>query len=181
MAVSKSTRRSTPDTNQLLKEIFRNSQVSKDREQAWSRALLHSETGDPPLRFPVYSSLYLINTSAQQLVDALRTVSDRFSLDETWSVYGQALIQYVRASASRNILAAMTEIEHTEAWLFETQRRLEEKKFFDQDDIYFQVREREKDRIQQGLSPRIRFLDEKPKVNQTESKATKPRSPDKSA
>jgi hypothetical protein len=164
MAVSKSTRRSTPDTNEPLKQIFRQSQVSKDREKAWIRALLGSETGDPPLRFPVYSSLYLINTAAQQLIDALRSVSERFSIDETWSTYQQALVQFVRASASRNILAAMTEIEHTEAWLFETQRKLEEKKFLDPDDVYHHVRDREEERIQQGLPPRIQFVDEEPET-----------------
>jgi hypothetical protein len=162
MAVSKSTRRSTPDTNEPLKQIFRESQVSKDREKAWIHALLDSETGDPPLRFPVYSSLYLINTAAQQLIDALRSVSERFSIDETWSTYQQALVQFVRASATRNILAAMTEIEHTEAWLFETRRKLEEKKFLDPDDIYYQIRVREEERSQQGLPPRIQFLNEEP-------------------
>ena len=162
MAVSKSTRRSTPDTNEPLKQIFRESQVSKDREKAWIHALLDSETGDPPLRFPVYSSLYLINTAAQQLIDALRSVSERFSIDETWSTYQQALVQFVRASASRNVLAAMTEIEHTEAWLFETQRKLEEKKFLDPDDVYYHVRDREAERSLQGLPPRIQFLNEEP-------------------
>lgn len=160
MAVSKNTRRSTTDTNEPLKQIFRQSQVSKDREKAWIHALLHSETGDPPLRFPVYSSLYLINTAAQQLVDALRTVSERFSIDETWSTYQQALVQSVRASASRNILATMAEIELTEAWLFEAQCKIEEEKFRDPDELYLQVREREEERAQQGFPPRIRFLDE---------------------
>jgi hypothetical protein len=83
MAVSKSTRRSTPDTNEPLKPIFRDSQVSKDRKEAWIHALLHSETGDPPLRFPVYNALYQINTASQQLIDAPRSVSERFSIDET--------------------------------------------------------------------------------------------------
>jgi hypothetical protein len=164
MAVSKSTRRSTRDTNQPLREIFQKSPVSKDREQAWIHALLHSETGDPPLRFPVYSSLYLINTAAQQLVDALRTVSERFSIDETWSTYQQALVQSVRASASRNILATMAEIELTESWLFEAQCKIEEDRFRDPDEIYFQVREREEERAKQGFPPRIQFLDEELKV-----------------
>jgi hypothetical protein len=49
MAVCKSTRRFTTDTNEPLKQIFRESPVSKDREKAWIHALLDSETGDPPL------------------------------------------------------------------------------------------------------------------------------------
>jgi hypothetical protein len=181
MAVSKSTRRSTPDTNQSLKDIFRSSQVSADREQAWSRVLLHSETGDPPLRFPVYEHLYQINVHAQQLVSALRAVSDQFSINQTWSVYQQALVQYVRAASTRNILEAMAMTEHTESWLFQTQRNLEEKKFYDPDDIYYHVRDREAERPQQGLPPRIQFLNEEPGVKQPDSKAAKPRSPDEPA
>ena len=164
MAVSKNTRRSDSDTNQILKNILQSNKVSADREQDWSRALQHTETGDPPLRFPIYEHLYQINVHAQQLVDALRTVSDTFSINQTWSVYQQSLIQYVRATVTRNILTAMTEIEHTEAWLFQTQRGLEEKKFSDPDDVYFDVRDREAERIQQGLPPRIRFLDQKPEA-----------------
>lgn len=181
MAVSKSTRRSTPDTNQALKDIFRTSQVSEEREKAWSRALLDSETGDPPLRFPVYEHLYRINVHAQQLIDALTAVRGRFSINHTWSLYQQALVQYVRAASTRNILEAMAEIEHTESWLFQTQRNLEEKKFVDPDDIYYDVRDREAERTQQGLPPRIRFLDEEPEVTRPGSKAAKPRRPDESA
>lgn len=161
MAVSKNTRRSDPDTNQILKDILQSNKVSADREQDWSRALLQTETGDPPLRFPVYEHLYQINLRAQQLVDALSAVSDTFSINQTWLVYQQSLVQYVRAIATRNILTEMTEIEHTEAWLFQTQRGIEEKKFSDPDDVYFDVRDREAERVQQGLPPRIRFLDEK--------------------
>jgi hypothetical protein len=61
----------------------------------------------------------------------------------------------------------MTEIEHTEAWLFETQRKLEEKKFLDPDDVYYHVRDREAERSQQGLPPRIQFLDEESETGPT--------------
>jgi hypothetical protein len=164
MAVSKNTRRSDSDTNQSLKEILQSNKISANREQCWSRALLHTETGDPPLRFPIYEHLYQININAQALVDALRAVSDKFTLNQTWSVYHQSLVQYVRAAAARNILTEMTEIEHTEAWLFQTLRDREEKKFYDPDDVYFEVRDREAERTQQGLPPRIHFLDEEPKT-----------------
>jgi hypothetical protein len=82
------------------------------------------------------------------------------------------LVGYARDT--RNILEAMAEIEHTESWLFQTQRNLEEKKFYDPDDIYYHVRDREAERAQQGLPPRIRFLDEKPTVDQPGSKTAKP-------
>jgi hypothetical protein len=164
MAVSKSTRPSTSDTNQILRKILESNQVCSGREQSWSRALANTGTGDPPLRFPVYECLYQINVHAQGLVDALRTVSDRFSINQTWSVYQQSLVQYVRAAATRNIMDAMSEVEHTEAWLFQTLQHREEKKFRDPDDVYFEVRDREAERVKRGLSPRIRFLDEKTKA-----------------
>jgi hypothetical protein len=49
----------------------------------------------------------------------------------------QSLIQYVRAAVSSDLLESMAGIEHTDAWLFESQRRIEEKNFRDPDDVYF--------------------------------------------
>jgi uncharacterized NAD(P)/FAD-binding protein YdhS len=174
MAVSKSTRPSTSDTNQILHTILKSNQVNSDREQSWSRALVHSDAGDPSLRFPVYDCLCQINVHAQGLVDALRLVSGKFSINQTWAVYQESLVQYVRAAATRNILDAMSEVEHTEAWLFQTLQHQEEKKFVDPDDVYSEVRDREAERAQQGLSPRIEFIDTKPKTS-SESEAAKPK------
>jgi hypothetical protein len=174
MAVSKSTRPSNSDTNQILRTILKSNQVNSDREHGWSRALVHSEAGDPPLRFPVYECLYRINVHAQGLVDALRVVSDKFSINQTWAVYQQALVQCVRAAATRNIMDAMSEVEHTEAWLFQTLQHQEEKKFADPDDVYFEVRDREEERAKQGLSPRVEFIEAKAKTS-PESKVTEPK------
>ncbi|HTF67384.1 MAG TPA: hypothetical protein VK638_32365, partial [Edaphobacter sp.] len=66
------------------------------------------------------------------------------------------------------------EVEHTEAWLFQTLQHQEEKKFVDPDDVYFEVRDREAERGKQGLSPRIEFLDTKPKTS-PESKVAEPK------
>jgi hypothetical protein len=132
MAVSKNTRKALSETNQALRKILQNSKVNRGRERDWVHALQGTQTGCPPLRFPVYECLYRINVHAQGLVDALRDVCGKFDLG--WHVYQEALVQYVRATATRSILTAMTEIEHTEAWLFETQRGLEEKKLVDHDD-----------------------------------------------
>jgi len=173
MAVSKSTRPSTSGTNQILQRILKSNQVCSDREKSWSRALTHSETGDPPLRFPVYECLYQINVHAQGLVDALRTVSEKFSINQTWAVYQESLVQYVRAAATRNIMDAMSEVEHTEAWLFQTLQHREEKRFSDPDDVYFAVRDREAERAKRGLPARIQFLDTKPK-SPARSKPAKP-------
>jgi len=114
----------------------------------------------PPLRFPVYEDLYLLNVYAQSMVDQLNEITEKFSLNQEASTYHQCLIQYVRASVSRELLEFMAGIEHTDAWLFESQRKVEEKSFRDPDDVYSLVRKREQERLQQGLPPRIRFLDD---------------------
>jgi hypothetical protein len=173
MAVSKSTRPSPSGTNQILQKILKSNQVCSDREQGWSRALTYSETGDPPLRFPVYECLYQINVHAQGLVDALRTVSEKFTINQTWALYQESLVQYVRAAATRTIMDAMSEVEHTEAFLFQTLQHREEKRFSDPDDVYFAVRDREAERANRGLPPRVQFLDQKPN-KKSQPKPVKP-------
>lgn len=108
------------------------------------------------------------------MVDLLKEISSRFALNREVFVYHQSLIQYVRAAASRELLDSMSEIEHTEAWLFQSQRHVEKKKLYDLDDVYLQVREREVERINQGFPPRIDFLDEKLSIHKQTSKTTKP-------
>jgi hypothetical protein len=166
MAVSKNTRRSVPDTNALFQTFFQNSQVSREREREWQEAVRHAGTGTPPLRFPVYEDLYFLNVYAQRMVDLLHEIASKFSLSQESCLYHESLVQYVRASASQELSSAMAGIEQTEEWLFESQRRVEEKKLHDPDDVYFLVRDREKERIQQGLPPRIRFLDQNPAASE---------------
>jgi hypothetical protein len=168
MAVTKGTRRSTPDTNatqtQLFQTLFKNlrSPNAKDRQRSWQDALRYEGTGDPALRFPVYEHLYLINVCAQKMIELLQELSGKFALNTDTTHYNQSLIQYVRSNVTGDILRSMKEVEITESWLFQSQYRREEKKLFDPDDIYLLVREREVERINQGLPPRIRFLNEKP-------------------
>jgi hypothetical protein len=162
MAVSKNTRRSGPDTNAVFQKFFQNSQVSDERERAWHQAVRHAGGGMPPLRFPLYEDLYLLNVYAQSMVDQLNEITGKYSLNQEVSMYHQCLIQYVRASVSLDIVEFMAGIEHTDAWLFESQRKAEEKSLRDSDDVYSLVRDREQERLQQGLPPRIRFLDDAP-------------------
>jgi hypothetical protein len=81
------------------------------------------------------------------------------------------LIQYVRAGASQELLQSMVEVELTESWLFQSLLRVEEKKLYDPDDVYLQVREREVERINQGLPQRIEFLDEGLAIKQQTAKS----------
>ena len=160
MAVSKNTRGSVPNTNAVFQSFFKKSQISEEREHTWQEAVRHAGTGTPTLRFPIYEDLYLLNVYAQSMVDLLNEITSKFSLNQESSAYHQSLIQYVRASASRELLEFMAGIEDTDAWLFESQRKVEEKSLRDPDDVYSLVRDREQERLQQGLPPRIRFLDD---------------------
>jgi hypothetical protein len=119
MAVSKNTRNSDSDTNKLF-QTFQSSQVSEERERAWREAVRHAGTGTSPLRFSFYKHLYFVY--AQKLVDLLRELID-FSHNRETSLYHQSSIQYVRAVVSRDLLESMAGIEHTDAWLFESQRK----------------------------------------------------------
>jgi hypothetical protein len=60
-------------------------------------------------------------------------------------------------------------VEHTDAWVFESLRRVEEKKLRDPDDVYYLVREREEERAKEGLPPLIRFLDDQPATRKAKS------------
>jgi hypothetical protein len=174
MAVSKDTRSATQGANPLFLELFRASEVSSDREQAWRDAVHLAATGVPSLRFPVYEHLYQLNSCAQRMVELLEELGSDFSVSREPMLYRQALIQYVRASVSQDIVEYMSEIELTEEWLFESQQRIEERKLREPDDVYILVRERERERIQQGLPPRIRFLDEPPVTKTPAPKKVKP-------
>jgi hypothetical protein len=174
MAVSKNTRRSASDTNELFQSFFQNSQVTEERKQAWHDAVRHARTGMPPLRFPVYEHLYSLNIYAHKMLDLLKEVSSKFGLNREVSLYHQSLNRYLRTAASWELLDSMSEIEHNEAWLFQSLRHVEEKKLYDPDDVYFHVREREVERVNQGLPPRIEFLDEKLFIRSRNAEATNP-------
>jgi hypothetical protein len=160
MAVSKHSRPSGCETNPFFLELFRDRPQVEERERMWHMAISHAGEGTPPLRFPVYETLYLINVYSQKLVDLLDEVGQRFGIDSGSREYHQSMIQMVRASASEGIMNHMNDIETTEEWLFERLWFKEQKKLRDPDDAYLDVRNQEAERIEQGLPPRVQFLDE---------------------
>jgi hypothetical protein len=173
MAVSKDTRSSPDEANPLFLELFRASKVSADREQAWRDAVRFAATGVPPLRFPVYEHLYQLNICAQRMVELLEELSSKFSITSEHMVHLQALVQYVRASASQDVVDFMSEIELTEGWLFEGQRRKEEARLRDPDDVDVSVRQSELERARQGVSARTGTLDELPVTKKPTAKKSK--------
>lgn len=173
MAASKDTRRSTQDTNPFFLKLFRDSKLSTERERAWRDAVRHAGTGDQALRFPVYEHLYLLNVYAQKMVELLEELSRKFAINTETLPYHQALLQYVRASASHGLIDFMAGVEQTEAWLHQSQQRVEEEKLRDPDDVYIAVRLREAERRRQKLPQRIQFLDEPRAVKASAAKKRK--------
>jgi hypothetical protein len=102
----------------------------------------------------------ILNIYSQRLVDLIREITGKFGISSHDSLYHESLIQQVRASVAGDVLDHMHGVEITEEWLFGSLRREEEKGFCDPDDVYLEIRKREKERIKEGLTPRIRFLDE---------------------
>jgi hypothetical protein len=169
MAVSKHTRASGCETNPFFLDAFRdNADPNDDRERMWNAAMSHAGEGNPPLRFPVYGSLYLINIYCQKLVDPLDEACNRFSVRKDCLTLYQSLIQYVRAGASQDILDLMNDVEITEEWLFEKLRRNEERELRDPEDAYFEVRKQELERKSKGLPPRVKFIDENPSADESD-------------
>lgn len=168
MAASKHNRASGCETNAFFLELFRDHSDSDERERSWHTAMTHAGEGTLPIRFPVYETLYLINVHAQKLVDLLFEMAGRFGIDAESLEYHQSLIQLVRAGASQSIAAFMNDVELTDEWLFERLRVKEENELRDPDDVYISVREREAERIGQGLPPRVQFLDQEEKESELE-------------
>ena len=173
MAVSKHSRASDSGPNPFFLELFRDLSDSGERERSWHIAMAHGGEGTPPLRFPVYEHLYLLNVYAQKMAELLEDVSRKFAINSESLPYYQSLIQYVRASASHGLIDLMAGVEQTEAWLHQSQQRVEEEKLRDPDDVYISVREREAERLRQRLPPRIEFLDESPPVKAPAAKKRK--------
>jgi hypothetical protein len=171
MATSKDKRGSAPDSNPFVLNLFRTSTGSRDRQRIWMDAVRHAGTGDPPLRFPVYEHLYLLNVYAQKMVELLEELSLKFAVNTESLAYHQSLIQYVRASACLAVMGSMSGIEETEDWIHQSQQRVEEEKRRDPDDLYTAVREREAERLRQKLPPRIQFLDQPAASGATRAKS----------
>ena len=93
MTVSRNSRRSASDTNELFESFFQKSQVSEEDVRAWHEAVRHAGIVTPLFRFPVYEHMYFLNVYAQKMVDLLKEVSSRFGLNREISFYHQSLIQ----------------------------------------------------------------------------------------
>jgi hypothetical protein len=109
------------------------------------------------------------------MVELLGELGSKFAIGRESLLCHQSLIQYVRASVSQGIVELMNGVELTDAWLHQSQQRVEESKLRDPDDVYISVRRREAERLRQGLPPRIRFLDEPLAAKTPAAKKANPR------
>ena len=107
----------------------------------------------PKLR--IYESLFLWNQGIDQLLATLRGM-EKFSFADKESLQSaQVEIEEVRADVNADFLEEMEEHERRDGGHFWKQRRAYEKKWRDPDDVYIDVEQREQERKQQGLPPRI--------------------------
>lgn len=110
MAVSKSTRKTSPRTNFTPEWILRTSNVSDKRRQAWKA----SRGGESDLlRFPGYEQLYLLNIYAGRLIDVLKGIRGPLSSRH------QAAVELVRSDVSQHILEVLNGVEITDMFLLE--------------------------------------------------------------
>lgn len=176
MAVSKSTRRSPSSTRHRVLELLRKSTIMEERKREWIEATAHHEAEPSPvLRFPVYGHLHALNCHAQSLVDILSEIGTILATNGERTLDYQYQVQLLRACVTGDVLDRMAGIEHTEAWIFESLRRDQEKKLRDPDDVYIDVRQREAERIRMGRPPRIRFLDEVPQGRNSRTPNARPK------
>jgi hypothetical protein len=107
----------------------------------------------PKLRF--YESLFLWNQGIDQLVATLRRMEKFPFVRKKALQYAQAEIEEVRADVNADFIEELADLERNDEGRFWQQRRAYERKREDADDVYLAVEQREQERKQQGLPPRI--------------------------
>lgn len=133
MQTLKQKKQSEDATNPFFSDLFAKCSGTDDREQEWRKAIVHVGGGLEPMRFPVYESLFLINTQSQKLLHLLEETSRRYDVFDEQLPFFRSMIQCVRAGASQEIVSLMNDVEVTEEWLFERLRLSEQKKLQERD------------------------------------------------
>jgi hypothetical protein len=133
MHILKQEKQSDDAANPFFSELFAKRSGTDDREQQWRKAIAHVGGGLEPMRFPVYESLFLINTQSQKLLHLLEETSQRYDVFDEQLPFFRSMIQCVRAGASQEIVSLMNDVEITEEWLFERLRLNEQEKLQERD------------------------------------------------
>jgi hypothetical protein len=106
----------------------------------------------PKLR--IYESLFLWNQGVDQIIAILRGM-EKLSCDKQSLQFAQVEIEEVRADVNADFVEELVDLERIDEGRFWKQKRAYEKKWRDPDDVYIDVEQREQERKQQGLPPRI--------------------------
>jgi hypothetical protein len=133
MQTLKQKKKSGDATNPFFSDLFAKCSGTDDREQEWRKAIVHVGGGLEPMRFPVYESLFLINSQSQKLLHLLEETSRRYDVFDEQLPFFRSMIQCVRAGASQEIVSLMNDVEVTEEWLFERLRLSEQEKLQERD------------------------------------------------
>jgi hypothetical protein len=115
----------------------------------------------PPARSPklrIYETLFLLNQGVDQVVAILRGM-EKFPFAQGDALQcAQARIEEVRADVNADFVEKLGDRERHDEGRFWKQRRAYEEKLKDPDDVYMSVEEREEERKQQGLPPRVGII-----------------------
>ncbi|HTV59707.1 MAG TPA: hypothetical protein VMJ93_12620 [Verrucomicrobiae bacterium] len=115
----------------------------------------------PPARSPklrIYESLFLLNQGVDYIVATLRGMEKLPFAHKDNLQCAQARIEEVRADVNADFVEELGDRERHDEGRFWKQRRAYEEKWRDPDDVYLSVEEREQERKQKGLPPRVGII-----------------------
>jgi len=108
----------------------------------------------------IYRILYLLNQGVDSVAAALGSLA-KFRLPEReYLRFAQNWLEELRAGVNAEIIERLSERERCDEGRFWKLRRTYEKRWRDPDDVYIDVERREKERLKQGLAPRIGLIRE---------------------
>ncbi len=110
------------------------------------------------MKLGVYDYLFLLNQSFQQALRILQRLEKCPGLRRDFLRAFQVMVEEIRAETNFELTDRIHQREQKDWYRFGRKRRQWQKQFEDPDDVYIEVQEREQERRQQGLPPRLGIL-----------------------
>ncbi len=110
------------------------------------------------MKLRVYEYLHLFNQNLKQALRLLQRLEKCPGLRRNFLRSFQVKIEEIRAETNHELTQSTCEREQKDWYRFAKKRHAWEKQFEDPDDVYIEVQEREQERCQQGLPPRLGIL-----------------------
>lgn len=132
----------------------------------------------PKLR--IYESLFLLNQGVDHVIAILRDMEKLSCTDKESLQFAQVEIEEVRADVNADIVEELVDLERLDEGRFWKQKRANEKRWRDPDDVYLDVERREEERKQQGLPPRLGIIphaavaDEEKRIEEEQERKQQP-------